>query len=57
MIGNLIEQSFINGRNWPFGSALSMILMTTVIVFLLFYVRSISKYDNQMQKLSNDFFN
>jgi spermidine/putrescine transport system permease protein len=49
MIGNLIEQSFINGRNWPFGSALSMILMTTVIVFLLFYVRSISKYDNQTE--------
>ena len=47
MIGNLIEQAFINGRNWPFGSAISMVLMTTVVVFLLFYVRSISKYENQ----------
>ena len=47
MIGNLIEQAFINGRNWPFGSAISMILMTTVVIFLIFYVRSISKYENQ----------
>tara|TARA_Y100001968_G_scaffold59888_1_gene50877 strand:- start:2603 stop:3487 length:885 start_codon:yes stop_codon:yes gene_type:complete len=49
MIGNIIEQAFINGRNWPFGSALSMILMATVIFFLLLYVRSISKYENQME--------
>ena len=49
MIGNLIEQAFINGRNWPFGSAISMILMTTVVIFLIFYVRSISKYENQTE--------
>ncbi len=49
MIGNIIEQAFINGRNWPFGSALSMILMATVIFFLLLYVRSISKYENQTE--------
>tara|TARA_Y100001970_G_scaffold91760_1_gene115742 strand:+ start:2647 stop:3531 length:885 start_codon:yes stop_codon:yes gene_type:complete len=49
MIGNIIEQAFINGRNWPFGSALSMILMATVIFFLLLYVRSISKYENQIE--------
>ena len=47
MIGNLIEQSFIVGRNWPFGSALSMILMATVLIFLLLYVKTISKYENQ----------
>jgi spermidine/putrescine transport system permease protein len=46
MIGNLIEQSFIVGRNWPFGSALSMILMTTVLFFLLLYVKTISKNEN-----------
>ena len=51
MIGNLIEQAFINGRNWPFGSAISMILMTTVVVFLLFYVRSISKYENRKKTI------
>ena len=49
MIGNLIEQAFINGRNWPLGSAISMILMSTVVFFLIFYVRSISKYENQTE--------
>jgi spermidine/putrescine transport system permease protein len=49
MIGNLIEQAFINGRNWPFGSAISMILMATVVCFLILYVRSISKYENQTE--------
>ena len=48
MIGNLIEQSFIVGRNWPFGSALSMILMATVLVFLLLYVKTISKNENKV---------
>ena len=47
MIGNLIEQSFIVGRNWPFGSALSMILMATVLVFLLLYVKTISKNESK----------
>jgi len=51
MIGNLIEQSFLMGRNWPFGSALSMILMATVVIFLLFYVRSVSKYENATEAI------
>tara|TARA_B100001750_G_C15411787_1_gene548176 strand:- start:514 stop:1014 length:501 start_codon:yes stop_codon:yes gene_type:complete len=51
MIGNLIEQSFLMGRNWPFGSAISMLLMTTVVIFLLFYVRSVSKYENATESV------
>ena len=51
MIGNLIEQSFLMGRNWPFGSAISMMLMTTVVIFLLFYVRSISKYEDATESV------
>ena len=35
MIGNLIEQQFLSARNWPFGSALSMIVMAVVLVVLL----------------------
>ena len=49
MIGNLIEQSFIVGRNWPFGSALSMVLMVTVLFFLLIYVKNVSKYENKTE--------
>lgn len=35
MIGNLVEQQFLSARNWPFGSALSMIVMAVVLVLLL----------------------
>lgn len=35
MIGNLVEQQFLSARNWPFGSALSMIIMTVVLTVLL----------------------
>jgi spermidine/putrescine transport system permease protein len=38
MIGNLVEQQFLQARNWPFGSALAMVLMAVVLVFLLIYV-------------------
>ncbi len=35
MIGNLVEQQFLSSRNWPFGSALSMIIMAVVLGVLL----------------------
>lgn len=38
MIGNLVEQQFLSARNWPFGSALSMIIMTVVLTVLLISV-------------------
>ncbi|MGH6881111.1 ABC transporter permease [Hypericibacter sp.] len=37
MIGNLIAQQFGTGRNWPFGSAMALILMAVVLVFLMIY--------------------
>ncbi|MBL0371435.1 ABC transporter permease [Rhizobium sp. KVB221] len=39
MLGNLIEQQFLSARNWPFGSALAMMVMGTMLVVLFFYVR------------------
>lgn len=42
MIGNFIELQFGQGRNWPLGSALSIVLLVIVTVALLFYVRAIS---------------
>lgn len=38
MIGNLVEQQFLSARNWPFGSALSMIIMTVVLAVLMLSV-------------------
>lgn len=35
MIGNLVEQQFLSSRNWPFGSALSMIIMAVVLAVLM----------------------
>ncbi len=38
MIGSLVEQQFLAARNWPFGAALSMLLMAAVLVCLVAYV-------------------
>lgn len=39
MVGNLIQNQFLKARNWPFGSALSMLLMALVLVPALLYFR------------------
>ena len=41
MLGNLIELQFGGGRNWPLGAALSITLLSIVMIALLFYVRTI----------------
>lgn len=41
MLGNLIELQFGGGRNWPLGAALSMTLLSIVMIALLVYVRTI----------------
>lgn len=38
MLGNLIEQQFLAARNWPFGSALAMMVMSVMLVLLFVYV-------------------
>ncbi len=40
MIGNFIELQFGQGRNWPLGAALSMLLLVMVMAALLVYVRA-----------------
>ena len=42
MIGNFIELQFGQGRNWPLGAALSLLLLAIVLVALLAYVRATS---------------
>jgi spermidine/putrescine transport system permease protein len=34
MIGNLVQNQFTNARDWPFGSALSLLLMAIVLALL-----------------------
>ena len=46
MIGSLIEEQFKgNAGNWPFGAAVSMILLTMVLIILLIFARQQSKAD------------
>ena len=39
MIGNFIELQFLQGKNWPLGAALSVLLLIIVTAALLVYVR------------------
>ena len=43
MIGNLIALQFQGSRNWPFGSAAAVILMTIVLAALMIYIRQQNK--------------
>jgi spermidine/putrescine transport system permease protein len=40
MVGNLIQQQFYEAQNWPFGSALTIVLMAFLMVWMVFYLRS-----------------
>ncbi len=35
MVGNLINQQFLEGRDWPFGSALALMLMSVLMILLV----------------------
>lgn len=40
MLGSLIQLQFSSARNWPFGAALALVLLSFVLLALLFYARS-----------------
>jgi spermidine/putrescine transport system permease protein len=48
MIGNFIELQFGQGRNWPLGAALSVILLLIVAVALVVYVRFANRGDSNV---------
>ena len=39
MLGNLIQQQFLTARDWPFGAAVSFVLMAVMLVGTLIYFR------------------
>jgi spermidine/putrescine transport system permease protein len=41
MTGNLIQQQFLNARDWAFGSALAVMLAALLVGAILFYVRKV----------------
>jgi len=43
MIGNLVEQQFLSARNWPFGSALSVMIMLVMFSLIILYLRRLGR--------------
>ena len=39
MIGNLVQNQFTAARNWPFGSAASLVVMVVVLVAVVLTLR------------------
>jgi spermidine/putrescine transport system permease protein len=48
MIGTLINRQFGSSRNWPFGSAMSFIMMLLVLGGVIYYLRSGSKEERAL---------
>jgi spermidine/putrescine transport system permease protein len=43
MIGNLIQQQFFGAEDWPFGAALTTLMMLFLLVWMVLYLRSAAK--------------
>ena len=41
--GNLIGHQFLTSRDWPFGSAIAMVLILSMTVVVLVYARLVSR--------------
>jgi len=45
MLGNLIALQFGQGRNWPLGAALAMLMLIVVVGTLVFYLRALNRME------------
>ena len=43
MIGNLIQQQFFGAEDWPFGAALTTLMMVFLLVWMVLYLRSAAR--------------
>ena len=43
MVGNLIQDQFFAASNWPFGSALTVVMMLFLSIWMLGYLRSAAR--------------
>jgi spermidine/putrescine transport system permease protein len=43
MVGNLIQQQFLEAQNWPFGAALTVVMMVFLLIWMLIYLRSAAR--------------
>ena len=47
MVGNLIQDQFFSANNWPFGSALTVVMMLFLSIWMVGYLRSAAKEARQ----------
>lgn len=43
MVGNLIQQQFFAAENWPFGAALTTVMMAFLLVWMVLYLRAAAR--------------
>jgi spermidine/putrescine transport system permease protein len=43
MVGNLIQDQFFTANNWPFGAALTVVMMLFLSVWMILYLRSAAR--------------
>ena len=43
MVGNLIQQQFLASDNWPFGAALTTVMMAFLLVWMVLYLRAAAR--------------
>ena len=49
MIGNLIQQQFFGAENWPFGAALTVVMMVFLMCWMVLYLRSAARASREGQ--------
>jgi spermidine/putrescine transport system permease protein len=47
MIGNLVYDQFLTANDWPFGAALSMVLIALMIALLLLQARATDRLSGE----------
>jgi spermidine/putrescine transport system permease protein len=50
MIGNLIQEKFFAGQNWPLGAALTMALMVLLLICMFAYLRQTARDAKEAQR-------
>ena len=48
MVGNLIQQQFFGAEDWPFGAALTTVMMLFLLGFMVFYLRSAARASQEV---------
>jgi spermidine/putrescine transport system permease protein len=50
MSGNLIEQQFLDARNWPFGATLAMLVMAVILVLMMAYIINLGRSGTEIAR-------